>query len=76
MVQAAAKPGSALQVAYDRKMSGAGEACRRQGLAFLPLAVESLGGWHALAEEEVRKLGASLGRHTGQEESEAISQLF
>ena len=25
---------------------------------------------------EVRKLGAALGRHTGQDESEATSQLF
>ena len=38
-------------------MQGAGEACRRQGIAFLPMAVESFGGWHEVAEREVRKLG-------------------
>ena len=32
--------------------------------------------WHALAVEEVSKLGAALGRQTEQEEREAPSQLF
>ena len=68
--------GSALDVAYNRKLKSAEELCRRQGLAFIPLAAESLGGWHRVAEAEVRKLGSALGRHTGQEEGEATSQLF
>ena len=51
-------------------------ACRRQELSFLPPSVESLGSWHALAVEEVSKLGAALGRQTEQEEREAPSQLF
>ena len=33
-------------------------------------------GWHEVAEREVRKLGAPLARHTGQEKSEAIGQLW
>ena len=28
---------------YGNKVRGAGEACRRQGIAFLPMAVESFG---------------------------------
>ena len=45
-----------------------------RGLPFCPwqTAVESFGGWHEVAEREVRKLGAALAHHTGQEESEAI----
>ena len=62
--------------AYGNKVRGAGEACRRQGIAFLPMVVESFGGWHEVAEREVRKLGAALARHTGQEESEAIGHLW
>ena len=58
--------------AYGNKVPGAGEACRRQGIAFLPMAVESFGGWHEMAEREVRKLGAALAGHTGQEKSEAF----
>ena len=34
----------------------------RQGIAFLPMAVESFGGWwHEVAEREVRKPGGRLG---------------
>ena len=52
------------------------EDCRRQGIKFIPLAVESLGGWHELAVAEIRKLAAALARQTGQEEKEARSHLF
>jgi len=62
--------------AYGNKVRGAWEACRRQGIAFLPMVVESFGGWHEVAEREVRKLGGALARHTGQEESEAIGHLW
>ena len=34
------------------------------------------GGWHSGAGREVKKLGAALARHTGQEEAEAISHLW
>ena len=68
---AATTPGHALTYAYDRKIRGAEEDCRRQGIAFLPLAVESLGGWHGGAEREVKKITSALARHTGQEEDQA-----
>ena len=51
------------------------EDCQRQGIAFLPLVVESMGGWHATAERQVKKLGSCLARHTAQSEGESISQL-
>ena len=35
-----------------------------------------MGGWHAMAEREVKKLGSSLARHTGQLEGEVISHLW
>ena len=64
------------EYAYGNKVQGAGEACRRQGIAFLPMVVELFGGWHEVADREVRKLGAALACHTGQEESEAIGHLW
>ena len=45
VVGAAATPGYALEQAHRRKMRGAEEACRAQGLNFLPLVAESHGGW-------------------------------
>ena len=62
--------------AFVRKANGAEEECRRQGIAFLPLVAETFGGWHSGAEREVKKLGAALARHTGQEEAEATSHLW
>ena len=63
-------------VAHRRKLREAEEDCRRQGIAFLPMAAESFGGWHQVAEREVGKLAAALARHTGQEEGEALRHLW
>ena len=62
---AATTAGHALTYAHTRKLRGAEEDCRKQGIAFLPLAVESLGGWHVDAVKEVKKITSALARHTG-----------
>ena len=51
------------------------ELCDQQGITFIPVVAESMGGWHKVALEQLRKLGSALARHTGQEESETISHL-
>ena len=73
---AATAAGSALDKAYDRKVQGAAEACRQQGLAFFPLAWEALGGMHRVAIRQTKMLATALARHTGQEEGEASKHLF
>ena len=52
------------------------DLCDQQGIAFIPMAAESLGGWHKVALEQLRKMGSALARHTGQEEGETISHLL
>ena len=74
--RAATTPGHALVHAFGRKMTGTGEACRREGIVFIPLPVETLGGWHEDAAQQIKKLGSAQSRQTGQEESVAISHLF
>ena len=76
MPAAAATPGHALTYAYDRKMQGAAEDCRRQGIAFFPLVAETFGGWHSTAQDQVKKLGSALARHTGQVEGETIAHIW
>jgi hypothetical protein len=76
VAEAAATPGHALSFAYNRKMRGAAEDCQRQGMVFLPIAVESLGGWHEVAAREVKKLAVAKARQTGQEEEEALRHAF
>ena len=73
--QAATIPGHALTYAHNRKMAQAGEECRREGLVFIPMAMETLGGWHDSTVSQVKKVGSALARQTGQEESEAIKHL-
>lgn len=68
--------GYALQFAFERKINGASEDCRREGIDFVPLAVESFGGWHQVATREVEKMARALARHTGEEEGEAVRHLW
>ena len=72
----AANPGHALQVAFDRKMSKHGEDCRRAGIAFIPLPLDTFGAWGESTVREVKRMGSSLARHTGGEESEVIRHLI
>ena len=45
VVGAAGKAGAALDKAFNRKVQGAAEACRQQGIMFIPVAAETLGGF-------------------------------
>ena len=72
---AATTPGHALTRRYAEKMTKHGEGCRRAGMVFLPLPVETLGGWHDQTVAQVKRLGSALARQTGQDESEAIRHL-
>ena len=76
LADATARPGGALEKAYDRKMRDTADACRQQGLVFLPIALETLGGMHHLAVNQLKRLGAALARHTGSDEREVVSQLM
>ena len=74
--QAAAHAGHSLTVRFNDKMTKHGEACRRAGMVFIPLVVETLGGWEEQAEAQIKRLGAALARQTGQEEAEKIRHVF
>ena len=73
---AAAKAGGALDKAHQRKVKDTAEACRLEGIVFLPFAVETLGGLHSGAVAQVRQLAAALTRCKGVEEGEVTSQIF
>ena len=77
--EAAATPGHALQFRFNSKMAGAAAECQAQGIAFLPLVVESLGGWDERAVQQVKKLTSALARNSGEDEGDtwrkAITRL-
>ena len=45
------------------------------GLAFIPLAADTFGGWHGVASEQVTKLAAAQARQSGQPEEEVVRAL-
>ncbi len=68
---AAVTPGHAAEAAYRRKMADSAGDCDREGIQFLPLAAESLGGWHPVAVAQVEKLAVALARHTATSSSDS-----
>ena len=48
--------GDPLEVAEDRKFSKHEKNCEEQGISFFPLAVETLGGWSALAIKTLKSV--------------------
>ena len=73
---AATTAGHALQHAYDRKMRGTAEDCRRQGISFIPIVCESFGGFDGRAEREIKKISAALSLHTGVEPGQATHHVW
>ena len=73
---AAAESGAALEKAFKLKVQGAAQACQDQGIAFLPIAIETLGGFHKVAVEQVKRIGVAVARHQGVLETVAVKQLF
>ena len=74
--QAANTAGHALVTAYNRKMNQAGEACRREQILFVPMPMETLGGWHEATELQVKRVASAQARHTGEELSDATRHLY
>ena len=73
---AEAQAGASLAKACQRKVGDTADACQREGLVFLPFAMETLGVLHPGAVTQVKLLASSLARSKGSEEGEVTSQLF
>ena len=56
-------------------MSKYDDRCAVEGITFIPLAVDSFGGWHGAAPDVFSKLGRQLARQLGKEEEEVTRQL-
>ena len=76
VAQAAETAGHALTFAFERKMRGAFDECMQQGIKFIPIVAETLGGWDKVAVEEIKKLATAKARHAGGEEEEQIRRAF
>ena len=73
---AAISPGHALWVGEMRKMNADAESCRAVGVLFVPLVVESLGGWSDEAIRTITNIGRFLGQRLGIPPPESTRHLF
>ena len=73
---AATTPGHALTVGEERKMAAHAEDCRSVGVSFVPLVVESLGGWSQEASHTISSIGRLQGQRLGIPPSETTRHLF
>ena len=73
---AASVQGHALRVGEERKMALHAASCRAVGVSFVPLLVESLGGWSDLAAKTLSSIGRLLGQRLGIPPSETTRHLF
>ena len=73
--QTAKEGGSAVAHAHGVKLKKYEERCGAEGITFLPLAVDTLGGWHPTALETITRLGRQLARNVGKEDQEVVRHL-
>lgn len=74
--RAAITQGHALQVAHNRKVATHDAPCREAGVQFIPLPVETLGGWSKGAAATLRDIGHRQGLRLGIPPSDSIHHLF
>ena len=48
----------------------------REGMVFIPMPWETLGGWHDETVAQVKKLASAQARQTGEDRSEVIRHLY
>ena len=66
---------SGVRHAFNVKMAKYDDRCATEGICFIPLAVDTFGGWHGAALDVLTKLGRQLARQLGREEEEVTTQL-
>ena len=76
LVRKVARDGeSGVQHSFNIKMGKYSDRCEAEGIEFIPLIVDTFGGWHKESLEVVSKLGRQVSRQTGKEEEEIVRQL-
>ena len=75
-VGASTTKGHALSVGEERKRAAHAEACHSVGVSFIPLVIESLGGWSDQAADTIRCFGRLLGQRLGTDIADTATHLF
>ena len=73
--QIAVEGESAVDHAHMVKVRKYEQRCTAEGIHFLPVAVDTFGGWHPSALATLKKLGRQLARNVGREDAEVVRHL-
>ena len=74
--RAATTAGHALDYARRRKLNQSYEACRQEGIAFIPLPVETLGAWHPQAVDTIKRIASAAAKETHKDIAESTKHFF
>ena len=66
---------SGVRHAYNAKIGKYDERCAAEGIAYVPLAVDTFGGWHGAALDVLSKLGRQVAGQVRKEEEDGVRQL-
>ena len=73
---ASTTPGYALRMGEERKMIAHAGVCRAADLTFIPLVVESLGGWTEEVIQTIKSIGRLQGQRLGIPPPDTMRHLF
>ena len=73
---AASTQGHALSVGATRKNAAHADPCHDVGVTFIPLVVETLGGWSNEAARTISNIGCLLGQRSGTDPAISTRHLF
>ena len=66
---------SAVAHAHKEKLRKYEARCSAEAISFLPLAVDTFGGWHKVGLKTITRLGRQLARNLGKDEDEVVRHL-
>ena len=73
--QVAREGDSGVQHSFNLKVRKYSERCEAEGFVFIPIILDTFGGWHKESLDALKKLGRQVARQTGKEEEETVRQL-
>ena len=76
LLRAAETPGVAIEQRKSTKVRVHADACRREGIQFCPLVVETFGGWDGEAVDFLKKLARHSARRWGKNDAIQIKHFF
>ena len=68
--------GHALSIGEERKLTVHAAPCRSVGVSFIPMIVESLGGWSPRAVDVIKCIGRLQGQRLGIPPADSTTHLF